>query len=101
MTRRPVEPRMVLVDGVEFTWSLRHGWLVDQGKGLKGISISVRRLPGDTRELVIDFDFAVFSRGRPKEALLRRHLEIAIRSALGSGWDPESRGKPFRHRVSS
>ena len=50
----------VAVDDAEYSWEYRHGWLVDWGSGLKGISVSVALNPGKTRELILDFSFGTF-----------------------------------------
>jgi len=42
----------VLVDGTDYAWSYRHGWLV-WGKGIKAISVSVALKPLRTRELIL------------------------------------------------
>jgi hypothetical protein len=73
---------------------------VDWGVGLKGISISVWREPGRTRELIIDFPFAVFGLDRkPKRTDLIAALRPAIKAAIAAGWKPESRGRAFRFQV--
>jgi hypothetical protein len=90
----------VAVDDEEYRWRVRHGWLVDKGAGLKGISISVWRNPGRTRELIIDFPFSVFSLDRcPKRSDLIAALRPAIKAAITAGWNPESRGRVFRFNV--
>ncbi|SRR5713101_4777405 len=97
MTRRA---NTISIDGVEYLWEQRHGWVVERDRGIKGVSVSVWRTPGKTRELIVDFPFIVFGLDRePGNTKLTLALESAIRSAMHAGWDPESRGKAFRHLV--
>jgi hypothetical protein len=89
----------VLVDGTDYAWSYRHGWLV-WGKGIKAISVSVALRPLRTRELILDFTVKVGAEDpAPAEARVARALVGAIRSAVAAGWDPESRGRAFRFEV--
>jgi hypothetical protein len=88
------------VDGIEYSWEYRHGWGVDWGVGLRGASVSVCLRRRRTRELIVDFPFSVFGvKTPPKNSVLIRHLATAIRTALSAGWQPDSRGKPFRFNV--
>ena len=85
------------VDGTEYTWFRRHGWLV-HGKSLKAISISVSLSQGRTRELILDLAMKVgVEEGPPSEERLLRALEEGIRAALEAGWRPDSRGRAFRY----
>ena len=86
------------VDGVSYAWSYRHGWVV-WGKGIKAVSVSVALHPERTRELVLDFTVNVADNDAPSDARVLRALPDAIRSAIGAGWDPESRGRAFRHEI--
>ena len=88
----------VAVDGAEYVWSYRHGWVV-WGKGIKAVSVSVSLHPGRTRELVLDFTVKVNEGDTASDARVVRALPSAIRSAQEAGWDPESRGRAFRHEV--
>jgi hypothetical protein len=93
-------PSRVAVDHTEYLWEYRHGWLVDWGKGLKGISVSVALNPGKTRELILDFSFGTFGLDRnPPLAKVLSAIERGIREAIHAGWEPESRGRAFRHNV--
>jgi hypothetical protein len=89
----------VAVDGVDYAWSYRHGWVV-WGKGIKAVSVSVSLHPGRTRELILDFTVKVGDGGNtPSDARVVDALAAAIRSAREAGWDPESRGRAFRHEI--
>ena len=88
------------VDGVEYSWEYRHSSRFDSAFGLCGPSVAVRLRPNRTRDLIIDFPISAFdTKGKPRNAILVGHLTSVIRSALEAGWDPESRGKPFRFNV--
>jgi hypothetical protein len=90
---------IVAVDGTDYVWAHRHGWVV-WGKGVKAVSISVSLSPGRTRELILDFSVNVSGEdGTPPEARVFRALQSAIRAAREAGWDPESRGRAFRYEV--
>ena len=90
-------PHKLTIDGDEYFWEVRHGWVVDSSVGMKGVSISVSRQPGRTRELIIDFPFSVFGLNRsPKRADLVAALIPAVKAAIAKGWNPDSRGRTFR-----
>jgi hypothetical protein len=87
------------LDGVDYVWSYRHGWTV-WGKGIRAVSISVSLHPKRTRELILDFTLKVTDGdGKPSDARVLPALASAIRSAREAGWDPESRGRAFRHPI--
>jgi hypothetical protein len=86
------------VDGTAYAWSYRHGWVV-WGKGIKAVSVSVSLQPERTRELILDFTVKVNDGDAPSDARVLRALPAAIRSAREAGWDPESRGRAFRHEI--
>lgn len=86
------------VDGVTYAWSYRHGWVV-WGKGIKAISLSVSLHPKRTRELILDLTVTMGDGGAPSEPRVLAALGPAIRSAVAAGWDPESRGRAFRHEI--
>jgi hypothetical protein len=96
--RKGADNTTVEVDGAEYAWSYRHGWVV-WGKGIKAVSVSVSLQPGRTRELVLDFTVNVGENDAPSDARVARALPDAIRSAIDAGWDPESRGRAFRHEI--
>ena len=89
----------VTVDGVDYAWSYRHGWVV-WGKGFKVVSLSVSLHPKRTKELILDFTLKVDEGdGTPSDARVLDVLASGIRSAREAGWDPESRGRAFRHEI--
>jgi hypothetical protein len=97
--RRGAVNTLVAVDGTDYAWTYRHGWVV-WGKGIKAISLSVSLHPGRTRELILDLTVKVGAEeGAPAVARVLRALESGIRSAREAGWDPESRGRAFRYEI--
>ena len=81
----------------KFNWSVKHyGGEVSVNTHVRGISARVCLAEGNTRELVIEFDAQDYPPKRPAA-----HAQLAIRiqentaQAIGAGWRPESRGKPF------
>lgn len=92
----------VNVDGTDYRFSVISfpKWTSD---GWQGLVVGVRSHLEGHRELLIQFPME-FShrhstphRQRPKVEL--RELGHAIEAALDAGWDPESRGKPFRFQI--
>ncbi|MCL4817999.1 MAG: hypothetical protein KJ067_02625 [Vicinamibacteria bacterium] len=87
----------VRVDGAELAWHRRHGGLVE-GSRAQVESFSVSLTPGRSRELVLDVTRRAPSDwSSPSERVVAAMLDAGIRSALAAGWDPESRGRAFRH----
>lgn len=97
--RRGAINTVAAVDGTDYAWAYRHGWLV-WGKGVQAISLSVSLHPGRTRELILDLTLKVGAEDAPPaEARVLRALESGIRSACEAGWEPESRGRAFRYEI--
>lgn len=89
---------VLTVDGIEYSWQQRHGWGVDYGLGIRGISVSVWLHRDRTRELILDFPFSMFGTdASPRRSHLLPHVADGIRLAADAGWDSESRGKAFRY----
>ena len=91
--------RSIPVDGIDYQWWPRHGWQV-WGKDMKVISVAVALEPARTRELILDFTMIVKpDDDAASDTKLLRALEPAIRAAMDAGWNPESRGRAFRHAI--
>ncbi len=89
----------VVVDGTEYAWSVRHGWQ-PWGKGIRVISVSVALHPARTRELILDLTLSLSDQSAPPaDDRVKVALPDAIRAAIDAGWDPESRGRAFRHEI--
>ena len=87
----------IQVEGVEYLWSVRHQprWTE---RRLVGLSIAVS-LSRSTKELLLEFR-PDYSRHRnmpqhQRARITEQRLEKCIRGAIQSGWEPDSRGKPF------
>ncbi|MCM2255684.1 MAG: hypothetical protein NDJ94_08440 [Vicinamibacteria bacterium] len=88
---------VVRVDGTEYAWKRRHGG-IGEGRSVQIESFSVSLSPERTRELVLDVTRAVPADwSPPNDKVIAQMLEQGIRSALEAGWNPESRGRAFRH----
>ena len=88
---------VIEVDGVEYRWSVlrEQTWVTSIGP--LGLAILVQSAPGK-RDLVLQFDGEVGHRCTPSHQRFRisnGRLIECVRNAIGSGWDPESRGKQF------
>jgi hypothetical protein len=100
MRQATASANALTIDGTQYAWEFRHAWVVESGKGLKGLSVSVWLEPGKTRELILDFDFKVFGLDRnPPQPVMSRAVARGILSAIQAGWVPNSRGRAFRHKV--
>jgi hypothetical protein len=98
--KKEIAPETIVVGEEKYFWHIRHGWIVDLGEGKKGLSVSVSLDPGRTRELILEFPFAVFGEERsPKREKVAVALRPAIEAAITAGWKPDSRGRPFRFNV--
>jgi hypothetical protein len=104
--KRTIE-RDVTIDGYKLRWELRSEpqWSTEHGH--EGLSIRVARVDGSFRELILQYPIATHERWgglmpigypqRPKVS--EKGVEADIRLAIGGGWDPASRGKPFVFQV--
>jgi len=87
----------VQVEGEDYDWELRREPQWCTVDGWKGMAVALRR-KGAAREAILEFPMPKRPlNGSPQRQ--RPYLNAAIisngvRSALESGWDPVSRGKP-------
>ncbi|HEY1708034.1 MAG TPA: hypothetical protein VGG10_07200 [Rhizomicrobium sp.] len=91
------------IDGFKLHWSLRSEPQRSAEHGSEGLSVSVERIDGSFRELILQYPIAMVERWgmlrpafypqRPK--ISPKTVEASIRQALAGGWNPDSRGKPF------
>ncbi len=91
----------IQIDSNDYDWSLlrENQWCTDDG--FQGPLISVKLKERNGMELLLQLKPSKsrrqFSRGyRHRKQIQRSELEQGIRLALGSGWEPTKRGKPFR-----
>lgn len=79
----------------ELHWHIRHfTGRSNLYEGLRGISVSVCKDPGHSKELIIDFPSNEYIIGKPSSA---KEFEVRItgivEEAITNGWNPDSRGK--------
>lgn len=92
---------IIEIAGVEYSWNVRH-WsgASTMYENFRGPSISVCLRPGKSRELIVNFAFSDYPFRKPKSpSELLDRLRLSIESAIQSGWDPDSRGKPWTYEV--
>ena len=100
MKKKRAKAEKIDVSGSEYFWHVRH-WaecsdMSDACEEERGISVGVSLILDKTRELIIDFDFTDYRYIKPNvRTELRSRVISSVKLALESGWDPESRGKPF------
>jgi hypothetical protein len=88
------------LDAVEYHWRVRHAWVLQHGTPVKGVSVSVWLQPERTRECILDFAYEAFDVYHPPSLpTLAAAVRAAIPAARAEGWDPESRGRPYRFDV--
>lgn len=91
---------VIVIDGDEYFWKVRH-WVGAPGaKGQNGLSLSVSVDPGRRRELIVEFPYTEFGAARPKSSMqFDARLKGCIEAALAEGWRPYSRGRPWIHEA--
>lgn len=92
---------IIEIGGSEYSWCIRH-WsgASSMYENFRGPSVSVCLAPGKFRELIVEFPFSDYPFTKPKshpEFVAR--IRSSIESAIESGWDPNSRGKPWVYSV--
>jgi len=89
------------LDGVVYAWEVRNfAGAANPWVDPHGISVEVR-LDGVTRkELIMDFPFKDYGFAKPKSmGVFEERIKKNAKYAVAKGWDPESKGKPFRADV--
>lgn len=89
------------LDGVIYAWQVRNfAGSTSPYIDPHGISVEVR-LDGITRkELIMDFAFKDYGFIKPKSmGLFAERIKKCAKLAMEKGWEPESKGKPFRAEV--
>jgi hypothetical protein len=110
--KRSIEAQ-VEIDGFELRWELRSEPQSSTEHGIEGLSLTVQRIDGAFRELILEYPFPKKGRRlridgktyltapnfpiRPKFS--PKTVEADIRQAIAAGWDPTSRGRPFIFQV--
>lgn len=91
---------IVTVRGEQFCWRVLREPHWCTASGWKGVAVLVEPVARDSqRELILEFPFKVEARRstphRQRPKLPSARIAECINAALESGWEPQSRGKPF------
>jgi hypothetical protein len=99
---------ILVIDGASLSWQLISEPLWSSEGGYKGMCISVRA-DANHRELVLEYPIArdkfcghptlLIPQLPQRPKFSEKQLEADIRRAIASGWDPDSRGKPFVYHI--
>jgi hypothetical protein len=90
------------LDGARYRWSIER-YPRYTSEGYRGLCVHVEVATGSGRLLVLEFPFeerdhrSMPHHQRPKPS--DRELTTHIMGAIGAGWEPSSRGKPFVYAV--
>lgn len=87
------------INSIQYIWRVRHyAGASTAYENHRGISVSVSLKEKIAKELIIDFPVKdYFFSTRPKStAEFKERLVKCVYGALELGWNPESKGKPFR-----
>ena len=86
------------IDNVRYDWFVRHlAGASNPYSDARGISIEVALSGVSRKEMIVDFPFKDYGFLKPRsEAQLAERVKKCVRSALAKGWEPESKGKPYR-----
>ncbi len=86
------------LDAQRFEWEVRHfAGSTSPYMDARGISVSVMLADMSRKELIIDFPFKDYGFAKPRSmGVFEERIKKCARFALAKGWDPESKGKPFR-----
>lgn len=94
----PLSAGTFTLDSVQYNWEVRHyAGSSSPWQGERGLSLEVRRADCTRKELIVDFPAKDYPAGKPRSP---RAFELRIQKctalALADGWEPESKGKPYR-----
>jgi len=90
----------VRIDNQDFRWRIQRQPQWCTADGWKGLTLHVELAREPRRALITEFPFKIVNhrndpaQQRPK--VTEKDVVTAISAALTAGWNPESRGKPFR-----
>jgi hypothetical protein len=90
----------ITIDGHELAWTVLRDTQWSSQDDYQGITISVRRIGPERRELLLKYPFlGAKPNGKwhipEKLKVTPKIVEAGVREALEAGWDPDSRGKVF------
>jgi hypothetical protein len=100
MQRKKQVTSPITSDGLELTWTIRRDTQWSSRDDYQGITISVRKVGPERRELLLKYPFlGVKPNGQwhipEKLKVTPQIVEAGIREAIEGGWEPDSRGKVF------
>jgi hypothetical protein len=100
MQRKKQVTSPITIDGLELTWTLLRDTQWSSRDDYQGITISVRKVGPERRELLLKYPFlGVKPNGQwhiPERLKVTPQIvEAGIREAIEGGWEPDSRGKVF------
>ena len=100
MQRKKQVTSPITIDGLELTWTLLRDTQWSSRDDYQGITISVRKMGPERRELLLKYPFlGVEPNGQwhipEKLKVTPQIVEAGIREAIEGGWEPDSRGKVF------
>ncbi|MES2391568.1 MAG: hypothetical protein V4555_08000 [Acidobacteriota bacterium] len=96
---------LIEMNGMKLVWRLISEPQFTSEDGYRGICISVVAKDGRHRELELQFPMPDKTTGNTMPQLPQRpkfsekDVEAGVIDAIASGWDPESRGKVYRHEM--
>jgi hypothetical protein len=99
----------VEVDGIRYKWSVyrQPTWVTTGGVGLLGLALLIEPQEPHQRELILEFEIRL-GLGHRKSMSHHQRFKVpkvrliqCIRSAIESGYEPSSRGKPIRFNAGS
>ena len=91
----------VEVDDVKYDWwiSREPQWCHEDG--WQGVQITVELTKKPKKQLLIQLLFSIESRRstphRQRPKVPNKNIILHIKDAINLGWQPESKGKPFRY----
>jgi hypothetical protein len=90
---------LVAVGDTIYRWSIHREPQWCTADGWKGLALMVEAIDKSGRQLIIELPFQAKSHRstphRQRPVVARADVELYIREAMESGWDTDSRGKPF------
>jgi hypothetical protein len=99
-------PERITVDGADYIWSVRRAPQYSAQHGWVGLVITVEPAERPQRVLVIEYPMpkdwtpaGPMARRIARPPITSEDFPAQIRAALGAGWEPSARGKPFNYVV--
>ncbi len=94
----PLPHGTFLVGGATYAWQIRYyAGATTPFMDARGMSVEVTLEGVNRKELIIDFAFKDYGFGKPRSInMVADRLKKCVPLALAKGWEPETKGKPFR-----